>query len=534
MSAVLQNLNKAVEAHRAGDLAKARSGYRRVLEKDPRNADAAYLLGLLCLQEGRMAQAFTHLRRAAELDPMRADAFYSLGKAHELSKEWPMAEACYRRALDLQPDYRDAWLGLGLALQNRGDHAAAERTAAEALRHLPDHPEFLVNRGSARVHQGKLDEALADFQRAVALRPDFAEAHFNLGRLRRERGEMAAAIAAYRRALELRPGWVEVEWNLGVALLMGEDFAEGWKLHEARQKLPGSRVRPCLRDPKHQTRLWQGEPLNGQTILVRWEQGFGDVVQFARFLPDLKARGAGRVILECQPALRRLLDGCKGADAVIAGEENADVSIPHDFFVPIMSLPYRLGSTPADLPRHVPFLSVDSAEVERWKRRIGPFDGLTVGIVWQGNPGPDDRTTRSSRRAVPLSLFKPLADLPGVRLVSLQKGHGVEQLAEADWTREIPDLGSELGDFADTGALAAAVDLLVSIDTSINHVAGGLGRTVWMFCPYAPDWRWQLGRTDSPWYPSLTLFRQTVPGDWSGPLAAVTEALRKRISSFRP
>lgn len=534
MSAVLDHLNKALDAHRRGDLVKARAGYRRVLDKDPRNADAAYLIGLLNLQEGKLAQAFTHLRRAAELDPLRADAFYSLGKAHELSREWPAAEAHYRRALELNPGYRDAWLGLGIALRGRDAHESAENVAGEALKRFPDSPDFLVNRGSARVHQGKLDDALADFERAARLKPDFPEAHFNLGRLHRERGALDHAIAAYRRALELRPGWVEVEWNLGVALLMTGNFADGWRLHEARNNLPAGRVRAYLRDPQHQAKLWTGQPLDGQTVLVRWEQGFGDVIQFARFLPDLKARGAGRVILECQPSLLRLLDGCKGADQVIAGEENSDPDVAHDRMIPIMSLPYRLGIAPDDLPRHVPYLQVDAAEVERWRNRLGSFDGLTVGLVWQGNPAPDGLTTRSSRRAVPLELFKPLADMPGVRLVSLQKGHGIEQLAAAAWARDIPDLGAEVSDFADTGALVSALDLLLTIDTSINHVAGGLGRPVWMLCPFAPDWRWQLGRADSPWYPNLRLFRQTVPGEWAGPMAAVNEALRDRLSSSRP
>jgi hypothetical protein len=296
-------------------------------------------------------------------------------------------------------------------------------------------------------------------------------------------------------------------------LLLEGNFAQGWPEYDWR------RWHKDVARPFPQP-LWDGSPLKGRTLLLHAEQGLGDTLQFIRYSARVP-RDGGRVVLECQPALLPLLRGLPGLDQVLP---LGAALPPFDVQAPLPSLPGLFGTTADSIPAEVPYLRADPERVGQWRRELGPGDGFTVGIAWQGNP----KNKGDRRRSVALSRFVPLAEVPGVRLCSLQVGAGTEQLAGADFP--LLDLGSRLTDFVDTAAAVSCLDLVVCVDTALAHLAGALGKPVWLAVASAPDWRWLLGRPDSPWYPTLRLFRQPSPGDWQSVFAQLAAALRQRSS----
>jgi hypothetical protein len=326
-------------------------------------------------------------------------------------------------------------------------------------------------------------------------------------------------VAEFRRAIRLAPNYAEAHKNLAHSLLRGGQFAEGWREYEWRWQ-----CREFPRLPYTQP-AWDGSPLEGRTLLLCAEQGLGDTIQFVRYAPLLKRRG-GRTVVAAQKPLLPLLAGCPGIDA-LADRDAAPP--PYDVFAPLLSLPRLLGTTPADVPAEVPYLQARPDLVERWREELRPLDGFRVGIAWRGSPG-----YRMDRlRSFPLSHFEPLARLPGVRLVSLQKGPGVEQLRELDGRFPVVDLAGRLdeasGPFMDTAAVMRNLDLVVSCDTAVAHLAGALGVPVWLALSCAPEWRWLVGREDSPWYPTMRLFRQESAGAWEDVFRRMAAALRERI-----
>jgi len=450
------------------------------------------------------------------LRPSYAEAHNNLGNTLKALDRLPEAAASYREAVRLWPDLAEAHNNLGSALLELRRPEEAESSLRQALRHRPDFAAAHSNLGSALLELRRPEEAESSLRQAIRFDPHSAEAHNTLAGTYLAQGRLEEAVAAYRQAVRLQPDHAEAHSNLGIMLLMKGDFAEGWPEYEWRWKGKGWSV-PAGAPPR-----WDGSALEGRTILLLTEQGLGDTIHLVRYAALVKSRG-GTVVLACQKALTRLLARAPGIDQLVP----ADEPVPEtDVYAPLLSLPRLLDTTLASVPADVPYLTPEPELVERWKRELGPPSGLRVGIAWQGNP----EYRKDRERSVPLRQFEPLARLEGVQLVSLQKGQGVEQIAEMAGRFSILDLGSRFDDFAATAAALVHLDLVVTVDSAVAHLAGALGVPVWLALPFVPDWRWLLDRDDSPWYPTMRLFRQQKRGDWPGVFERITATLRNLLA----
>jgi tetratricopeptide (TPR) repeat protein len=531
MAAVEQVLKQALDHHRAGRLEEAERLYHQILQVDPRQVDALHLLGVIALQANDTGVAVEYIRRALRQKPQYARAHNNLGLALAAQNRLMEAIGSYREALRLKPAYADAHNNLGNALADLGSLAEAEASYREALRHKPDYAEAHMHLSIVLKDQGRLAEAEASAREALRLRPEFAEAHNNLANALADQGLLTEAVAAYNEALRLKPELAEAHKNLGMALLLLGDWRQGWAEYEWRfqcKNLPF----PTLPQP-----LWDGSPLEGRTILLHAEQGLGDTLQFIRYAPQVQARG-GRVLAACPALLLPLLKRCAGIDRLIP---LGDPLPPVDVFAPLMSLPRILGASPTAAPgipgdcgANVPYLFADPRLIQRWQQELGPRSSggsFRIGIAWQGNP----KNQGDRYRSVALEHFAPFARLPGVELLSLQKGPGTEQLATVAGRLPIADLGSRLdesdGAFMGTAAVMKSLDLVITVDTAIAHLAGALAVPVWVALPVVPSWRWLLDRDDSPWYPSMRLFRQSRWGLWEDVFQRMTDELKKTLSS---
>jgi tetratricopeptide (TPR) repeat protein len=504
---------------RRGDSEGAAASYRRALSVKPDFDLAHHRLGEALQEQGRWSEAAESYRDALRFRPDLVEAHVNLGNALRELGDREGAAASYRCAVHLKPDYALAHNNLGNILRELGRPEEAEESCRLAVRLSPDFAEAHDNLGNALRDQGRLEEAIASYRRALCLKPDSALSCNNLGNALREMGRLDEAAASFEGAIRLRPDYAEAHATLAMLRLLAGDFERGWPGYEWRFRTWGPRYRDGA-FPSNPSRrlLWDGSPLEGRTILLHAEQGLGDTIQFVRFATMVHERG-GVVILECQPGLRTLLAGCPGVDRVVApGEPRPEFAV----HAPLLSLPGILGTTMDTIPAPVPYLRAEDSRVARWRRELGGLPGFRVGIVWGGNP--EHRNDR--RRSIPPDRFVPLAETVGVRLVGLQKGPGAERWDETGRRPPILDLGGRLEDFADTAAVLANLDLLISCDTAVVHLAGALGVPAWVALPSDPDWRWLLGRDDSPWYPSLRLFRQDRPGDWAGVFERIAVALR--------
>jgi FkbM family methyltransferase len=582
-------LQEAVDAHRRGDLDTAERLYRATLQREPRNAIALNDLGIVMVQRGQRArgeelireavsanpdyaEARTNLgallRERGELDQAKAeferaiaakprypDAHFNLGKVLEQKDSADEAIACFERAIACKPDHADAHFSLARLLENKGSLDLAIASFERAAASRPDNAGAHFCRGCALKAKGSTDEAIAAYRAAIAAKPNWTAPHLALGNALGEKGELDDATTAYQRALQIAPddaltnsnfaltliGKGEVDkaierfrralavapnaahphFGLSLALLQKGDFTEGWNEYEWRWKGALKEVKP-REMPKPQ---WQGEDLLGKTLLLHAEQGIGDTLQFVRLIPRVAARGA-RVILEAQARLVWMLRLARVAETIVPyGSKLPDF----DFHLPLLSLPAVIGLSEAEIQTQMPYLVADALRVASWRERLGK-EGFKIGIVWQGNPTPPIDKGRS----IPLRCFAPLAAVPGVRLISLQKNHGLDQFGKLPDGMRVETLGEDFDAgpdaFRDTAAAMVNLDLIITSDTSAAHLAGALGRPVWMVLKFSPDWRWQLEREDSPWYPTARLFRQQQRGDWDEVLQRVAAELHGVIS----
>ena len=421
------------------------------------------------------------------------------------------AEMLYRQILAAEPRHAPALQMLGLLAQQCGHLPDAIQLLRQSAAVQPT-AEAFYNLGLLLVQNEQIEEAIDCFTKAVALRPNFVEAQTNLGNALAELNRTDEAIAVFERALAIRPDLAQARWNLSLARLIKGDYAAGWDDFESRWEVNRLTPGEGCEQP-----LWDGSDLNGRTILLRAEQGLGDTIQFVRYAPTVAARG-GRVIVQCPPALVRLLRTCPGVEQVLGNDQpppDCDVQCP------LMSVPRVLRATPQTPAAKVPYLHADPADVAMWRERLSQEPGLKVGLVWAGNPA-----HRSDRqRSAQLDRLAALAEVGGVRWVSLQKGAASEQLTQNPGFKMINWI-AELKNFADA-ALIANLDLIISVDTATAHLAGAMGKPTWLLLKFAPDWRWGLGRSDTEWYPTMRLFRQSVRGDWEGVARDVAEELRK-------
>lgn len=500
--------------HELGRLPEALASFDRALASRPGYIEALQNRGLVLLDLKHWDAALASFDRALALDPGLADALANRGRALQALERRDEAVASYDGAIALKPDHANALNNRGIALheQRRFGDALASYDRAIAVR--PDFPEAWNNRGNALHDLRRMDEAFISYQRAIALRPDYAVAINNRGMIQQDLQRLAAARADYDAAIALRPDYAEAfKRRAGLKLLLGE-FAEGWADSEtglafARAQSPGADGVPW----------WRGESLAGKSILLSEPNGLGDTLQFFRFVPALLELGARVSFLGPASGVRVL---AAFADRVRFITDSAGEHF--DYRSWLWSLPHYLQPRLQDLANAVPYLRAEPALVDRWSQRLDR-DCFNIGISWQGNP---DRKIDQGR-SIPLAQFLPLARLPGVRLVSLQKNFGIEQLQQLPAGMVVQDLGADFdagGDaFVDSAALLQSLDLVVAADTSITHLAGALGRPAWVALTLVPDWRWMLERADSPWYPSVRLFRQWRLDDWNSVFADMADVL---------
>jgi tetratricopeptide (TPR) repeat protein len=510
-------LETAVQHHRAGRLAEAEALYREVLTHQPRHADSLHLLGVIADQTGRHEEAVSAIRAAIAINPGEAVYHYNLGIALTDQGKTSEAMACYQRAIDLNPDYAEAHNNLGLALRGVGrlEEALARHQWAIALR--PGDAKAYNNLGITLRELGRLDEAVAAYRQALALQPDYPDALNNIGIGLKDQGHLAEALVHCRRAVAQRPDFAESHYNLGTTLLTAGELPEGWREFEWRwqtAQLVGAH--PPFTQPQ-----WRGEPASGQTLLIHAEQGYGDAVQFCRYATLAAERGVHVYILVHAPLVRlmRRLPG-------VAGVLTYGDKLPHfDWHCPMLSLPLAFGTDLTNIPAS-PYLSAEPADIETWRIRLAalPPAGLRVGLVWSGNPRllMPAAAAVNRRRSMPPEQLAPLYTRPDIQFFSLQKDAAPPENAP------LIDLMAAVEDFADTAALITHLDLVISVDTAVAHVAAALGKPVWLLDRFDACWRWLRGRTDSPWYPSLRLYRQPAPGDWDAVVASVARDLAEQ------
>ena len=547
-SNLAQALAQAVALHRQGDLARAEKIYVRILKARRDHFDALHLLGLLKHQTGKAGEAYRLISAALAVNPRSADARSNLGLVLHALKRDTDALASFEQALALDPDHGEALNNRGTAMLNLGRPAEALASFERLLAINPHHLEAQVNRANALLELERVEEAIAAYDAVLAAHPRHAGAHFNRGNALARRDRFAEAIAAYDRAIALVPGYVKAHNNRGLALralnrngdalasygraiALDKDFAEaqlnaahallslgefarGFAAYEWRWKVAAlAPHRRALRQPP-----WLGTPdVAGRTILLHAEQGLGDTIQFARYVKPLARRGA-TVALEVAPPLKALLAGLDGAARVLAQGE----ALPaFDLHCPLASLPFAFKTELASIPAQIPYLAAPAERLTKWRARMEALPRPRVAVAWAGNAAHGNDRNRS----IALARLEPLWSVEGPSFISVQRELRDGDAGALARASRLIHLGDELSDFADTAAVLALADLVISVDSAVAHLAGAMGRPVWILLPFSPDWRWMLAREDSPWYPSAKLFRQPAIGDWESVIARVRAAL---------
>jgi tetratricopeptide (TPR) repeat protein len=504
-----------------GESAASMACYRRAVLANPTLPEAHNNLGAVLREQGSLDEAAAACRTALTLDPQSAPAHANLANVlRDQGKSGEAVGAC-RRALALQPNFAGALNTLASALTDQGRLDEALAACRQAIDLQADYAEAHSNLGNILRAQGFPQEALACYRHALDLKPDLLEAHNNLGNLLRAQGRLVDAIACYRRALRLNPNHAEAHNNLAMALLAQGDLPAGWQEYEWRWQT--AEMRPHRRDFTQPQ--WRGQAAVGATLLIHAEQGFGDTLQFCRYVALAQAAGL-QVVLEVQQPLVRLLRGQNWADQAwvdrVVGV--GDPLPPFDLHCPMLSLPLALGTNVTTIPAG-PYLRGDAASVVRWRDRLATSanHGLRVGLAWAGNPRSHSPALAAvdRRRSIAPSRLAPLFDVGAVTFFSLQKGG-----AAMPENFPVIDLMGEMTDFADTAALIANLDLVISVDSAVAHLAAALGKPVWLMDRSDPCWRWLTGRRDSPWYPTLRLYRQPQPDDWETVVAGIVGDLR--------
>lgn len=484
--------------HRPDD---AVASYKNALAINPNYVEACNNLGVVLKEQGQYSEAAEYTERALTIKPDHIEALVNLGSIFKELENPKEAIIYYQKALALKPDYVDANNNLGLALHdlNRFDEAIEYYKRALVL--APNRPEILNNFGTTLEEQGQLDAAQDLYRQALALQADCAEAYYNLGNSFKKLGRLDQAVKNYDLAIAIRPDYAEAHWNQAFILLLKGDLIPGWREGEWRWH------RKNMKPHGFKAPLWDGQSLEGKTILLHCEQGFGDSIQFIRYAKLVKEKG-GHVCLLCPPSLESLFKSVAGIDRIeVSGKDD----FAHDCQAPLLSLPGLLGTTLETIPATVPYLHPDSARTIYWRDRLKDCPGLKIGVVWRGNPQHKNDRNRSMLPAQ----FAEFLDLPGLSVINLQKDARLEEIQALGAAGALINAGPELGDFSDAAALIKNLDLVISVDTSLCHLAGALDVPVWTLLPFAPDWRWLLNRSDTPWYPKMRLLRQPQPGDWS-------------------
>lgn len=489
MQDIVTLLHKVIKLHAAGQLKQAHDACLHILSIEPDQPDAINFLGVISYTAGDYEYAKTCLKRAIELMPDSPSCFTNMGNVYHVQKEYGTALEYYQQALELD---------------NKNKMA-------------------LNNIGAVYLKTGKSEEALKYLTAALNIDPRYIEAHNNLGEVNKNLGNHEIAVACFEKALELSPGYVQARWNRANLMMLHGDFPRAWQEYETRWQRPETPARLISSGVR-----WDGQRLDNQTLFVYEEQGMGDTLQFLRYLPLVKEYG-GQVIFEAIPPLLRLTQSAKGYDRLWAGIKDQDTrpTDRFDYHIPLMTIPNVLKTSLETIPADVPYLFADNRLAKIWKKRMIHMDKFKVGIVWAGHPD----HTNDDFRSTPLSHWASLKDIQDISLYGLQLNK-YSKWTDIDASMILDqDFGDEISDFADTAAIIENLDLVISVDTAVVHLAGAMGKDVWTLLPFSPDWRWLLDRDDSPWYPTMKLFRQPEPGDWNSVFANVKNALKNKTVS---
>jgi len=503
-------------------LEEALSSFEAALALAPQSAELLNSRGNALRRLQRLPEALASYEGALRLEPQLPAAHNNRGLVLQALGALPEAAASYQRALTLEPRLAETHNNLATVQCELGQPGAALESCSRALELQPGLRGVHGNLGNALRDLDRPGEALIEYERALLEAPDAAASHCQRGNALLDLERLTEAIESYDRALGLDPDYAQAQFNKSVCLLLGGDFVHGLPLYESRKRLKDAAA-PPLPAP-----VWDGtQELAGRTLLVYADHGLGDTLQFCRYASLLEGRGAG-VVLRVQPQLTALLASLGAGIRLIGADEESPQC---DYQCALLSLPLAFGTTLSSVPAAVPYLAAEPRRVAHWRERLGP-GGFKVGIAWQGS-----RRRIDVGRSVPLAMFGALAQVPGVRLISLQKGAGVEQLQRDSSAIPLELAGEEFDAgpqaFLDSAALIEHLDLLITCDTALAHLAGALGRPVWVALKFVPEWRWLLERTDSPWYPGMRLFRQPRHGDWEGAFATIQAELARRVQDSR-
>jgi tetratricopeptide (TPR) repeat protein len=511
-------VNRGVALFELGRYADSLASYDRALTLRPDDAEVHTNRGNALSKLDRLEEALASHDRAIALKPDYATAYSNRGTALLDMGQPSAALASYERAIALKPNDAEAYFHYGSALSALEQWKQATASYDRAIALKLDYSDAYANRGHALLQQNRLDAALASYESLIALKPQLAEAHYSRGVASFGLARIDDALASFEKAIALRPDYASARNNVGLLRLLKGDFERGWEEFEWRwvNKDLAWTKRAFLRP------LWLGNSdLTGKTILLHGEQGLGDAIQFCRYVPLVANKGA-KVILEVPPALKALMTSVGGVPQVIGfGDPLPDF----DLYCPLLSLPLAFATRMESIPTDVPYLSAQESYVEKWKARIPTSTGARIGLVWAGNP----KHRNDQRRSVGLQSMLPLISNSKIQFFSLQK-----DLREGDAeilrkNANLQHFGNDLQTFADTAAVISMLDLVISVDTSVVHLAGALGKPVWILLPFVPDWRWLLHRDDSPWYPTARLFRRSRLGDWTGVVEDVAREIARHF-----
>lgn len=500
-----ETVDSAFALHQAGRVSEAVAMYERLLLRQPADAALLFLLGTAHLQMRKFEQAVARLDRAIALNKNYAPAYGNRGLALKNLGRLDEALASCDRAVKLDAADALSWISRSNVLHQLKRFDEALASAERALMLRPDHAEAHNNRGVILKDLGRLEDALASYDRAIALVPNYAEAHSNRGALLQSLRRLEEAGASYDEAIRLDPSYARAMVNKANLLLLTGRYAEGWKLYESRFADEALDSKP----------VWRGEDIRGKRLLVRAEQGFGDMIQFCRYLPLVHARGA-EIIFEARGRLMPVMDTLKCPMTIVAN----GVPLPvYDLSCRLLSLPHIFQTSLDSIPAEVPYLFANPDKVLKWEKKLGPKQKFRIGLAWSGSE-------MDRNRSVPLEEISALAGLP-VELHSLHKEYRGADLALLSQTHAIHQHQDDQQDFSDTAALIANMDLVISVDTAVAHLAGAMGKPLWLLAPFVPDHRWFLDREDSPWYPAAKLYRQDASRSWPVVIGHVIADLRR-------
>lgn len=497
---------------RNGDVENAIAYYQKAINLNPNYTEAFYNFGNALLNNGNLAEAKIQYKKAISLQPNFPEAYNNLGFILHEEGDLKAAKNCYQQALTYNPNFSEAYNNLGNFWQEKNQLEEAQASYKQAINLNPNYAEAYNNLGNICLEKGDVKNAIAYFQQALTLNPNYADAYNNLGNVWKFKGKLTEALSLYQQALNINPDFPEAHENLGMILLLNGDFQTGFTEYEWRCK-----TKKYLRHSFPYS-FWNGSDLNGKKILLICDQGLGDAIQFIRYV-SLIAKKGGKVIILCQEPLLRLFNNLADIEQVIT-----EALVEFDVYAFVMSLPYLIGTNLDTIPAQIPYISASKPYPFILQKPLQT--NLKVGIVWAGSPNNQNDQNRSCH----IKHFLSIINIPGITFYSLQKGAKAAQLTQIDTLGKVEDLSNQLNDFADTANLVAQLDLIISVDTSVAHLAGAMGKPVWLLLSFVSDWRWMLDREDSPWYPTMRLFRQSELGDWTGVFQRVAKELTKLVN----